>query len=231
MKYDCLIIDDELEISQTICEYFNMFDVSSAYVTSFDEGVAFLEQNNVSLLLLDVNLGEQSGFSFCKQVRKTSGIPIVFISARNAEQDILSGLMIGGDDYITKPFSMNILLAKVKAILKRSSLQKEQADVLTCGNLRIERASSRVYKKDSIVKLKPMEWRLLQYLLDNQGRVITKDELLSKVWETQFVNEGTLSVHIRHLREKLEENPDSPQIIKTVWGTGYLCELNDGGDT
>ncbi len=225
MKYDCLIIDDEPEIARTVCEYFNMFDVASIYAENYEAGMTILREHQVLMLLLDVNLGEESGFLFCKEVRKTSNIPIIFISARNTEQDILSGLSLGGDDYITKPFSMSILLAKVKAVLKRSGESKSVSEDISFGDVRIERATERVYRGEKLIKMKPMEWKLLNFFLENQNRVISKDELLTKVWKDEFVSEGTLSVHVRHLREKIEDDPNTPQWIKTAWGTGYICEI------
>lgn len=228
MQYDCLIVDDEQGISETICEYFNMFDFSSTFVTSYAQGIAFLSKYKVSLVLLDVNLGNESGFLFCKEVRKTSNIPIIFISARAADEDILSGFAIGGDEYVTKPFSMSVLLAKAKSMIKRSATIQELSDVIVFNDIRIEKSSARVSKADKLIKLKPLEWRLLLYLFEHQNKVISKDALLSNVWGTEFVNEGTLSVHIRHLREKLEDDPNNPQLIKTAWGMGYICETNGG---
>ncbi len=201
-----------------------MFDIKAEYKTNFDDGLTFLAEHTVSLLLLDVNLGKESGFLFCKEIRKTSNLPIIFISARGSEEDILSGLNLGGDDYITKPFSMGILLAKAKAILKRNMIAVQLPEIFEVGGLRIDKSTKRVYKNNVLVKLKPMEWKLLCYLLDNQKRGISKDELLTTVWGDQFVSEGTLSVHIRHLREKIEDDPNQPKLIKTVWGTGYICE-------
>lgn len=232
--HDCLIVDDEREIAQTISEYFNMFDVSSAFVTSYDEGLAFLTANEVSLLILDINLGEQSGFQFCKEVRKTSQVPVIFISARDSEDDILSGLAIGGDDFITKPFSMSILLAKVRALLKRLASSPPPAPppaacaagMLKIGDLHIGADSTQVYRLQNGVKvqitLKPREWRLLLYFIRNPHTLILKDELLREVWQDAVVDEGTLSVHIRRLREKLESDPNEPTLIKTVWGSGYF---------
>lgn len=227
MKYDCLIVDDEAEIARGICEYFNMFDINSAYVTGYGDGMTFLSENQVSLLLLDINLGHDSGFLFCKEVRKNSTVPIIFISARNREQDILSGLNLGGDDYITKPFSMNILLAKARAMIKRhrGGWEKEDAADVTFGKVRVERATMRLYREGMLVKLKPMEWKLLNYFLEHQDRVIAKEELLGNVWADMFVSEGTISSHVRHLREKIEDDPNNPVFIKTAWGTGYICEL------
>lgn len=119
MRYDCLIIDDEIELAETTCEYFNLFDVQTAFVTSADACRSFLSEHQVSMLLLDINLGGESGFQLCKELRQTTGIPILFISARSSEDDVLIALDIGGDDYIHKPYTLRVLLAKVKAVLKR----------------------------------------------------------------------------------------------------------------
>ena len=131
MKYQCLMIDDDVTIAETTAEYFNFFDIKTAYVTGYNEAETFLEENEVSLLLLDINLGERSGFELCKQIRAKYDMPILFISARTSDDDILTALNIGGDDYIKKPYTLNILLAKVKAILKRyenSSVRQQMSD-------------------------------------------------------------------------------------------------------
>lgn len=120
MYYDCLIIDDEPNIAETTCEYFTIFNLSANFVTSYQDALTFLASNEVALLLLDVNLGDRSGFELCKEIRLKSQVPILFISARTSDDDILTALNIGGDDYITKPFTLNILLAQVKAMLKRT---------------------------------------------------------------------------------------------------------------
>ena len=119
MHYDCLIVDDETAIASSTSEYFNLFELSSAYVTSYEQCIDFLKENTVSLLLLDINLGDRSGFGLCKKLREQTDIPILFISARTSDDDILTALNIGGDDYITKPYTLSVLLAKVKAVLKR----------------------------------------------------------------------------------------------------------------
>ena len=223
---DCLIIDDDASIAATICEYFNLFNVSCEYAVDFDAGMQAIEEKQPSLILLDINLGEQTGFTLCKKLRETSDVPVIFISARNTDDDILAALGIGGDDYITKPFSMAVLLAKAKAMLKRSAPPPTQAAqvVSRFGDVEIDRATGRVSRGGEPVKLKPLELKLLLYLFDNKGRCVTKEELLDNVWQDTFVGEGTLSVHIRHLREKLEEVPNDPRYIKTMWGTGYLFE-------
>ena len=223
---DCLVIDDEISIAETICEYFQLFDVSCLYAADYETGLRIAAQQQPSLILLDVNLGGQSGFSLCKALRETTDVPVLFISARNSDDDVLTALGLGGDDYITKPFSMAVLLAKVRAMLKRSALtpRPPQTETLRFGDVAIERDSGRVLRGGDPVKLKPLELKLLLYLTDHPGRRITKDELLEKVWEDTFIGEGTVSVHIRHLREKLEADPQNPRFIKTMWGSGYMFE-------
>jgi two-component system response regulator RegX3 len=223
---DCLIIDDEHSIAKTVCEYFALFNVSCDYAVDYETGLKAFTEKQPSLILLDINLGGKSGFELCKTLRETSDVPIIFLSARDTDDDILVALGIGGDDYVTKPFSMAVLLAKVKAVLKRSgAAEKTQKQaVVRFGNIEIERETGRISRGGEPIKLKPMEFKLLLYLFDNQGRRVTKDELLEKVWGGAFVGEGTLSVHIRHLREKLEDDPGNPAFIKTMWGSGYMFE-------
>ena len=230
MHYNCLIIDDEISIAETTCDYFNMFDIKAAYAISYEDSIKFLNENDVDLLLLDINLGQSSGFELCKKIRETSNMPILFISARTSDDDVLTALNIGGDDYIKKPYSLNILLAKVKAILKRYSSNSNSAT--NSGNVKLQNLEldynyRQILVNSKPVKLKEMEFRLLCYLIENKNRVISKDELFENVWKDTFIGDGTLNVHIRRLREKIEVNPNSPSYIKTVWGIGYVFEVNE----
>ena len=220
MSYDCLIIDDELELAAGACEYFNLFEVPSHYVCSADEALDFLAEHTVRLILLDVNLGEESGFTLCKTLREQLDIPILFVSARTSSEDMLIGLNIGGDDYITKPYSLSILLAKVKVVLKRYGESTKKPE----GRLHIDSQTARIYLEGEALILKNMEYKLLKYFLENKGRVIGKEELFQNVWDDAFVTDGTLNVHVRRLREKIEIDPNKPLLLKTVWGTGYLYE-------
>ncbi len=228
MKVDCLIVDDEIALAETTCEYFNMFEVKTAYVTNAEECERFMAEHEPSLILLDINLGDSSGFDLCKKLRQTTQIPILFISARSSDDDVLIALNIGGDDYIQKPYTLSILLAKVKAVLKRvGSGSSNQQEVLEFGPIQIDTKLQRIRVNGVDVQLKTMEYKLLSYLAKNKNRIITKDELFQNVWGDSFVGDGTLNVHIRHLREKIERNPKDPQFIKTVWGTGYVLEDNN----
>jgi two-component system, OmpR family, response regulator RegX3 len=225
MRYDCLIIDDEIELAETTCEYFNLFDVQTAFVTSAEACRSFLSEHQVSMLLLDINLGGESGFQLCKELRQTTGIPILFISARSSEDDVLIALDIGGDDYIHKPYTLRVLLAKVKAVLKRyNNGVVAEASLLESGPVQIDPELRRASLNGVPLKLKTMEYKLLKFLIQHKNRVIPKEELFTGVWGDAFVGDGTLNVHIRHLREKIEQNPNEPQYIRTVWGIGYAFE-------
>lgn len=237
MKYQCLIVDDDRLIAESTAEYFNMFDVVTGFVLDFDSACRFLDENEVSLVLLDINLDNRSGFELCKVIRKKYNMPILFISARTSDDDVLTALNIGGDDYIKKPYTLNILLAKVKAILKRYEAQVlcsnngsresngADADKICIRNsLYLDTKTHKLLDGTQSVTLKSMEYKLLLYLLQNRNRVVTKDELFTNVWDDNFVGEGTLAVHIRHLREKIEIDVTNPEVIKTIWGVGYMIE-------
>ena len=225
MDYDCLIIDDEEALAQSTCDYFNLFDVKTAYVENATECLAFLNHNNAGVILLDINLPGSSGFSLCKQLRQMGDTPILFISARTSDDDQILALGIGGDDYIQKPYSLSVLLAKVKAVLKRRhAVTSPAADHFSCRDFEIDLTTGRALKNGEPLSLKMMEFKLLAYLVRNRGRIIPKEEIFRKVWEDAITSDGTLNVHIRRLREKIEDDPNQPCYIKTIWGTGYLFE-------
>lgn len=219
MKYNCLIIDDEKVLADSTAEYFNLFGVSTLAVYSVDDCRNFFKNDTCGLMLLDINLGDGSGFELCKELRETTNIPILFISARTSDDDKIVALNIGGDDYVQKPYSLGVLLAKVKAVLKRYGQdgEREYSD----GYLTVNFAAKQAYVGGNRVKLTALEFRLLSYLIENKGKVISKKELFEKVWQDKFTGDGTLNVHIRRLREAIEENPNAPEYILTVWGDGY----------
>lgn len=223
MRYSVLIIDDEKELAESTAEYFDMMGLSSKCVFSSAEALDFFRSNEAGVILLDINLGDSSGFTLCKTLRETIDAPILFISARSSDDDMVVALNIGGDDYITKPYSLNVLFLKVKAVLNRyESSGRKTGDVLTFGDLKIDNGAGIVYKKGKEVVLTAMEYKLLSYLAANRNKVIGKEEIFINVWEDSFVTDGTLNVHIRHLREKLEDDPNDPVFIKTARGRGYL---------
>lgn len=229
MRYDCLIIDDEKMLADNTCEYFNMFDIKTKAVYSKSEALKSLEDDEASLILLDINLGDGSGFELCKIIRETLNVPILFISARNTDDDKILALNIGGDDYIEKPYSLGVLLAKVKVTLKRmvgiaavasdnaADMSKDYDD----GYLRIDSTNRVVIVDGNVCKLTSIEVRLLTYMTENKDRLITKQELFDNVWNDRFTTDGTLNVHIRKIREEIEPDVNNPGYIVTVWKEGY----------
>lgn len=225
MRYDCLMVDDEKLLADSTAEYFNLFGVSTAVAYSAGDCRRFFETHTADLLLLDINLGDGSGLALCRELRERTEIPILFLSARSSDDDKIMALHIGGDDYVQKPYSLGVLLAKVQAVLKRFRRQEgysgEKSDRYCCDRLTIDFATRQVLVEGKPVKLTALEFRLLSYLVQNENRVIPKRELFERVWEDKFTGDGTLNVHIRRLREAIEREPGNPDHILTVWGDGY----------
>ena len=226
MNYNVLIVDDEQALSESTCEYLNMFDVKTAWAPTQAACLEFFHNNTADLILLDINLGDESGFELCKRLRQTIDVPILFISARTSDDDVLLALNIGGDDYIRKPYSLAVLLAKVKATLKRykKSSSDSTSKKFVTTTFEIDFDHEQIYVQNKKIDLKAMEYKLLEYLARNPNRTITKEELFENVWGHTITGDNTLNVHIRYLREKIEENPNDPKYIKTVWGKGYLFD-------
>lgn len=236
MHYDCLIVDDEEELARMTAEYFRMFDVSTEYVCSAADCYRFFDDNTTDLVLLDINLGDGSGFEVCKKIRETLQLPILFISARQSDDDVLVALSIGGDDYVKKPYSLSVLLAKVKVNLKRyeqikQSSLPDQAQTGAYGQpdtderFYLDPSTMSVITDGRTIQLKAKEYALLDCLYRHKNSIVKKEVLFDEVWGDSFFSDSTLNVHIRKLREKIEEEPNDPKLIKTVWGTGYYLEL------
>ncbi len=222
MIYNCLIIDDEKLLVDSTAEYFNLFGVSTAVVYSAGECRRFLEENAAELFLLDINLGDGSGFELCQEIRRRTDIPILFISARTSDDDKIVALNIGGDDYIQKPCSLSVLLAKVRVVLRRYGHRPDQnQEGYSDGRLRVDFDAREVRVMGKPVRLTALEFKLLSYLIRNKNRVVPKQELFERIWEDKFTGDGTLNVHIRKIREAIERDPGSPGYILTVWGEGY----------
>ncbi len=219
MTYDCLIIDDERLLADSTAEYFGLFGVNAAVAYSATDCRDFFRENSAQLLLLDINLGDGSGFDLCRELRESMELPILFISARTSDDDQIVALSIGGDDYIQKPYSLGVLLAKVKAVLKRCG--KKGSTNYSDGRLSVDLDARQVLVDGAPAKLTALEFKLLAYLIQNEGRTIPKRELFEKVWEDRFTGDGTLNVHIRKIREAIERDPGSPGYILTAWGEGY----------
>ena len=191
-----------------------------------EEGIEFLENELSRIILLDLMLPGIDGFTACTAIREHKDIPIIMMSARGDDESKLMGYRLGADDYLEKPVSIPILTAKVRALIHRSETQAVKSERLVYKNISIDIGKRTVYRDDQECDIRGKLYDLLLYMMENRGRLLDKDELYDAVWKDAFVEQATLNVHVRWLRERLEEEPNSPKLIKTVWRKGYIF----GGD-
>jgi len=224
MEKTVLVVDDEAHIQELI--KFNLME-SGFKVLTADNGndaLKVAENDKPDLIFLDLMLPGKDGLEVCKEIRKnpsTENIPIIIITAKGEELDKILGLELGADDYITKPFSVRELVARAKAILRRAGLKQED-NSFKFGDLSIDFQKHEVCKKGEKIDLTLKEFELLEILMKNKGRVMTRDFLLDKIWGYEYIGETrTVDVHVRHLRQKIEENDKSPMYIQTIRGIGY----------
>lgn len=175
------------------------------------------------LLILDVSLPDGSGFDFCRRVRQSSGVPIMFLTASDEEVNVIMGLDMGADDYITKPFKLGVLLSRVNALLRRSRGFAAQQTELCSGGIRVELLQGQAYKNDALLDLTAAEYKLLCFFMRNEGIVLSKEKILDALWDCEgsYVDSGALTVYIRRLRMKIEDDPGAPVRLLTVRGMGY----------
>ncbi len=215
---DILIVEDNKELADLLCDFLRAENYTVSVAESGEKALQLYRRYGARLLVLDVMLPGMDGFAVCANIREESNTPILIVSAKTEKDDKLTGLMVGADDYIEKPYDIDIMLAKIAGIFKRRYAQDE----LGSGNLRLNRESRTVYKGDREISVTAKEFELLLCLVENQGKVLNKDWLFREIWGSDsFSEQQTLTVHIKWLREKIEEDPKHPTRIQTVWGVGY----------
>ncbi|MGL4107515.1 response regulator transcription factor [Clostridium sp. LP20] len=222
---DILIIDDDNDLAMIIKDALEDHGYKGEIANSVNNGYEALEKDKYKLIILDVNLPDETGFDFCKRIREESNIPIIFISARTSDTDKITGLDIGGDDFIPKPFSLSELLSRVNANIRRAyGFKKEEK--FRFYNIEID-LDNRIVKKDGqVLSLSLKEFDLLKYFIQNRNKILKKATIFNEVWGIfSEIEISTLAVHVRWLREKLEEDSSNPKILKTVWGIGYTFEV------
>lgn len=224
MAFVLLLVEDDAELREIIADYFTDKSQGTYYLefaATGGEGQQKCLENDYDLVLLDVMLPEVDGFAICRELRKKSEVPIIFITARHKENDRLHGYQLGGDDYITKPFSLAELYAKVTALIKRTKGMVRN-EVLTAGSIKLDPFRYTAYVNDEEVSLAPMEFTLLKILMENQGRVVSRESLLIRVWGYDFAgNDRVVDNHIKKLRQSLGA---AARQIKTVIKIGYKLE-------
>ena len=223
-----LLVDDEDRIRDMIKEYTSLEGYNIDEAPDGREALELFRQHKYSLIILDVMMPKVDGWSVCREIRKTSNVPVIMLTARGEEYDKLFGFELGVDDYIIKPFSPKELLARMKAIIRRSSsvdLEVKKENVVTLEGLVIDFDSRNTYVNGNIVTLTPKEYSLLSFFAKNPNRVYSRDQLLNEVWGYDFIGDDrTVDTHIKMLRESIK---DYRKFIVTVWGTGYKFEVGE----
>ena len=228
--YNILVVDDDKEIVESIEIYLR--NVGYKVFKAYDglEALDILTNEEIHLILMDIMMPKLDGIKATIKIRQEKNIPIILVSAKGEDTDKILGLNIGADDYITKPFNLLELIARVKSNLRRymnfgNFNNETREDVLRSGGLELNTSTKEVKVDGNQVKVTPIEYRILELLLRNKGRVFSIDEIYEKVWKEESFNvENTVAVHIRRIREKIEINPKEPRYLKVVWGIGYKIE-------
>ena len=218
-----LFVEDDATIAMGVEYSLKQDGFTVSLANCLEEARDLFKRQNFDLVLLDLGLPDGSGYSLCKEIRAAGDTPIIILSARDEETSIVLGLDLGADDYITKPFRLRELFSRMKAVLRRRGQVEAGDHTLTCGDVTVFTQQAKVCKNGCDVFLTALEYRLLLTLILNQGRVLTRSQILGSIWDVDedFVNDNTLTVYIKRLREKLEDDPQNPALIKTVRGLGY----------
>ncbi len=218
---DILIVEDEKELAGLLCDFLRGENYTVSVAETGEKALSLYEKYGARLVVLDVMLPGMDGFAVCRKIREESNTPILIVSAKTGKEDKLNGLVLGADDYIEKPYDIDIMLAKIDGIFKR----RYAVDELIDGDLKINKITRTVYKNDIQIDMTAKEFDLLLLLMENKGKSLSKEYLFNQIWGSDSFSEiQTLTVHIKWLREKIEDNTKNPKHILTVWGVGYKYE-------
>lgn len=225
-----LICDDDFDITETTAIFLKHAGYKVFKCYNGKEALACLDKNHIDLIIMDIMMPGENGLSVVSRIRETNSIPIIFLSAKSEVADKVAGLDIGADDYMTKPFAKEELISRIKAILKRSNIVTENTNKnkYEVGSLKLDYTAKVVTLNNKSIKLTPIEYKILAFFMKNTGKVLSSNDIYKEVWEDNeaYNIENTIAVHIRHIREKIEENTKDPKYIKVVWGIGYKMEAN-----
>lgn len=222
MMTDILVIEDNEELGKLISDFLKREGYSVMWEQSAEKGLDLLGKAAFKMLLLDVMLPGMDGYEALQEIRKNQKLPVMMMSARTDEQSKVLGFEVGADDYIDKPFSFQVLGLKIRALMKRSYDLAEDRQLLTYENISIDVASKKVYRDGEEIQITGKEYELLEYMMRHPEQVLKKEKIFDEIWGVDcFSDVGSLNVHIRWLREKLEEDPRNPRLIRTVWRVGY----------
>ena len=220
-----LLVEDDDNISFGIKTYLEKKGFKVDIVDSLTKGKDKFSLI-YDLIVLDVNLPDGTGYDFLSYVKLKSQTPIIFLTVRDEEKEIVKGLDLGADDYITKPFKLSVLESRINTVLRRVKRDTTLDDTLFCQDLKLIKSQTKVFKGKDEINITGREYKLLKMFMENQNQTLTRESILEKLWDIEgdFVNDNTLTVTIKRLREKIEDNPSKPKIIKTIKGIGYRME-------
>jgi DNA-binding response OmpR family regulator len=226
MSKKALVVDDERAIVKGIKFSLEQDDIVVDCAYDGQEALDMAKANNYDIILLDVMLPKLTGFEVCQQIREFSDVPIIMLTAKGDDMDKILGLEYGADDYITKPFNILEVKARIKAIIRRTGRNSAEPEkVMTYGDLKLNEEYRRVFVKDREINVTSREYELLELLASTPGKTYSREELLETIWGRDYPgDERTVDVHIRRLREKLELNPSEPRYVRTKWGAGYYFQ-------
>ncbi|MCQ4923407.1 response regulator transcription factor [Tissierella carlieri] len=225
-----LLVEDDATLAMGIEYTLKNEGYAADVANTFSKGKELVDKIGYDLIILDIGLPDGNGFELCKYIRKDKTTPVIFLTAQDEEVNIVMGLDIGGDDYITKPFRIKELISRIKAVLRRAS-NVTQRDILISGDIRLNLIEYKAYIKGELIQLTPSEYKLLNILMNNSHQVLSRTKILESLWDVdgEFVDDNSLSVYIRRLREKIEEDSSNPVYIKTVRGVGYRWDVDVRG--
>ncbi|CEJ74186.1 Alkaline phosphatase synthesis transcriptional regulatory protein PhoP [[Clostridium] sordellii] len=231
MKFNILVVEDEKDIAYAIKAYLDNQGYKVFIANNGVEGIDIVENETIHLGIVDIMMPKMDGIEFTMKIREHYDFPIIMLSAKSEEIDKITGLNIGADDYVAKPFKPLELLARVNSQLRRykkflSMIEKNDINenIHTIGGLELDTATKEVSVDGKNIKTTPIEFKILTLLIKNPGRVFSADEIYEKVWKEKAVNTDTIMVHVRNIREKIEMDPKNPKYLKVVWGVGYKIE-------
>lgn len=215
---DILIVEDNKELAGLLCDFLRAENYTVSVAETAEKALSLYEKYGARLIVLDIMLPDTDGFAICEKIRRQSNVPILIVSAKTDKEDKLLGLNLGADDYIEKPYDIDIMLVKINGIFKR----RYSLDEVTDGDIRLNKIDRTAYKNDVPIDMTAKEFDLLVLLIENKGRALSKEYIFNTIWGSDsFSEQQTLTVHIKWLRQKIEADPKNPRKILTVWGVGY----------
>lgn len=223
MHMKILVVEDDLSIAMGIEYSLEQEGYEVKVCSSIEDGKTYIEEEVVDLCLLDLTLPDGSGYELCKLAKENRDIPVIFLTACDDEVNVVMGLDMGADDYVTKPFRIRELISRIKSVLRRHNKSDRAKSIFIFDSIKVNTLEAKVYKNNQEVQLTALEYRLLLTFINHEGQVLSRAQLLEGIWDIagDFVSDNTVTVYIKRLREKLEDNPQEPTIITTIRGRGY----------